>query len=173
MAIVRALRSGDKIAIRSFGSFRTRQRKSRTSRNPQTGAHIAVPAKKILYFTPSNELNALVNTPGTGQQEPAPALQPALPRQSTWSPRADRVPFRYPVQLILESGRRQSARTLNISQSGLLVEAVLPIKAGSHVRISAKELPFLCIGASIRRCVRRWLLYQISLEFDALLTKLF
>src|SRR5207249_4513563 len=37
-SIVRALRSGDKVEIRGFGSFRTRQRRGRNGRNPKTGA---------------------------------------------------------------------------------------------------------------------------------------
>ncbi len=36
-SVVRSLRSGDKIEIRGFGSFRTRQRKPRVGRNPKTG----------------------------------------------------------------------------------------------------------------------------------------
>ena len=61
-SIVRSLRSGDKIEIRGFGSFRTRQRQPRIGRNPKTGARVEVPAKKIPYFKPSKELE------GRGQQ---------------------------------------------------------------------------------------------------------
>jgi integration host factor subunit beta len=60
-SIVKSLRAGDKIEIRGFGSFRTRQRKPRTGRNPKTGAKVEVPAKKIPYFKPSKELKDLVN----------------------------------------------------------------------------------------------------------------
>src|SRR5947199_9754979 len=60
-SVVRSLRAGDKIEIRSFGSFRTRQRKSRVGRNPKTGARVEVPAKKIPFFKPSKELKDLVN----------------------------------------------------------------------------------------------------------------
>src|SRR5260370_17572853 len=35
-SVVRSLRAGDKIEIRGFGSFRTRQRKPRVERNPTT-----------------------------------------------------------------------------------------------------------------------------------------
>jgi integration host factor subunit beta len=52
-SVVKSLRSGDKIEIRGFGSFRTRQRKPRVGRNPKTGARVEVPAKKIPYFKPS------------------------------------------------------------------------------------------------------------------------
>ena len=61
-SIVKSLKAGDKIEIRGFGSFRTRQRKPRIGRNPKTGARVDVPAKKIPYFKPSKELKDLVNT---------------------------------------------------------------------------------------------------------------
>jgi len=60
-SVVRSLRVGDKIEIRGFGSFRTRQRKSRVGRNPKTGDRVEVPAKKIPFFKPSKELKDLVN----------------------------------------------------------------------------------------------------------------
>jgi integration host factor subunit beta len=59
--IVHSLRAGDKIEIRGFGSFRTRQRKPRVGRNPKTGSRVEVPAKKIPFFKPSKELKDLVN----------------------------------------------------------------------------------------------------------------
>ncbi len=60
-SVVRSLRAGDKIEIRGFGSFRTRQRKARMGRNPKTGEKVEVPAKKIPFFKPSKELKDLVN----------------------------------------------------------------------------------------------------------------
>jgi integration host factor subunit beta len=60
-SVVRALRNGDKIEIRGFGSFRTRQRQPRIGRNPKTGTRVEVPAKRIPYFKPSKELKDLVN----------------------------------------------------------------------------------------------------------------
>ncbi|HME09912.1 MAG TPA: HU family DNA-binding protein [Bryobacteraceae bacterium] len=60
-SIVRSLRSGDKIEIRGFGSFRTRQRQPRVGRNPKTGTRVDVPSKRIPYFKPSKELKDLVN----------------------------------------------------------------------------------------------------------------
>jgi integration host factor subunit beta len=59
--VVRALRTGDKIEIRGFGSFRTRQRKPRVGRNPKTGDRVEVPPKKIPFFKPSKELKDMVN----------------------------------------------------------------------------------------------------------------
>ena len=60
-SIVKSLRGGDKIEIRGFGSFRTRQRQPRVGRNPKTGTRVEVPAKKIPYFKPSKELKDVVN----------------------------------------------------------------------------------------------------------------
>ncbi|MCI0353785.1 MAG: integration host factor subunit beta [Acidobacteria bacterium] len=60
-SVVRALRAGDKIEIRGFGSFRTRKRQGRIGRNPKTGDRVEVPAKTIPYFKPSKELKDLVN----------------------------------------------------------------------------------------------------------------
>jgi integration host factor subunit beta len=60
-SVVRTLRSGDKIEIRGFGSFRTRQRKPRVGRNPKTGDRVEVPPKKIPFFKPSKELKDMVN----------------------------------------------------------------------------------------------------------------
>jgi integration host factor subunit beta len=65
-SIITALQSDDKIEIRGFGSFRTRQRRGRTGRNPKTGAKVEVPPKKIPYFKPSKELKDFVNNPRTG-----------------------------------------------------------------------------------------------------------
>ena len=58
--IVRALRSGDKVEIRGFGTFNTRQRGGRTGRNPKTGARVDVPPKRIPFFKASKELRELV-----------------------------------------------------------------------------------------------------------------
>ncbi len=62
-SIIDALQKDDKIEIRGFGSFRTRERRGRTGRNPKTGAKVDVPAKKIPFFKPSKELKDYVNNP--------------------------------------------------------------------------------------------------------------
>jgi integration host factor subunit beta len=61
-SIIAALQGDDKIEIRGFGSFRTRQRRGRTGRNPKTGAKVEVPPKKIPFFKPSKELKDFVNS---------------------------------------------------------------------------------------------------------------
>ena len=72
-SVVKALRASDKIEIRGFGSFRTRQRKPRVGRNPKTGARVEVPSKKVPYFKPSKELKDLINS-GAPPVEPAKAV---------------------------------------------------------------------------------------------------
>jgi integration host factor subunit beta len=59
--IVRALRTGDKVEIRGFGTFSTRQRRERIARNPKTGARVEVPAKRIPVFKPGKELRELLD----------------------------------------------------------------------------------------------------------------
>lgn len=68
-SVIGALRSGDKVEIRGFGSFRTRQRNARIGRNPRTGTRVEVPAKRVPYFKPSKDLRDLINPKGTGKGE--------------------------------------------------------------------------------------------------------
>jgi integration host factor subunit beta len=77
-SIVNSLHKGEKIEIRGFGSFRTRQRQPRVGRNPKTGSRVEVPSKRIPFFKPSKELRDLVNQPGKGghAQEHAEAPKP-------------------------------------------------------------------------------------------------
>jgi integration host factor subunit beta len=78
-SVIGALKSGDKIEIRGFGSFRTRQRNSRVGRNPKTGAKVEVPAKKVPFFKPSKELRDLINPKeATGEAAGDPHHPPAM-----------------------------------------------------------------------------------------------
>ena len=61
-SIIKALKTGDKLEVRGFGSFRIRERKARQGRNPKTGEKVNVPEKKVPYFKPSKELKDLINT---------------------------------------------------------------------------------------------------------------
>jgi integration host factor subunit beta len=75
-SIIAALQSDDKIEIRGFGSFRTRQRRGRTGRNPKTGAKVEVPPKKIPFFKPSKELKDFINTSGSSSGAAASPHEP-------------------------------------------------------------------------------------------------
>jgi nucleoid DNA-binding protein len=45
--ITAALVKGHKVELRGFGSFKVRQHRSRTARNPKVGTAVYVPAKKV------------------------------------------------------------------------------------------------------------------------------
>lgn len=72
-SIVNSLHKGEKIEIRGFGSFRTRQRQPRVGRNPKTGSRVEVPSKRIPYFKPSKELRDLVNHSAQAGRSETPA----------------------------------------------------------------------------------------------------
>jgi DNA-binding protein HU-beta len=55
-AVTRALKKGDKLALVGFGTFSVGKRKARTGRNPQTGATIKIPARKVPRFSAGKTL---------------------------------------------------------------------------------------------------------------------
>ena len=61
-SIIESLKSGEKVELRGFGSFRLRQRAARLGRNPKTGEKVHVPAKKVPYFKPGKDLKELINS---------------------------------------------------------------------------------------------------------------
>ena len=82
-SVIKALRVGDKLEVRGFGSFRVRQRNARVGRNPKTGEKVEVPAKRVPYFKPSKELKDLVNSTGEKAEAlPTPAGTPNIPNPS-------------------------------------------------------------------------------------------
>lgn len=64
--IVEAARKGDRVEIRGFGSFGSRQRDGRIGRNPKTDEAVEVSPKSIAVFTPSKAFRNLVNPRGLG-----------------------------------------------------------------------------------------------------------
>ena len=76
-SIVNSLHKGEKIEIRGFGSFRTRQRQPRVGRNPKTGSRVEVPSKRIPFFKPSKELRDLVNQSAAAGSMEARASTPS------------------------------------------------------------------------------------------------
>jgi integration host factor subunit beta len=59
-----ALRKGEKIEIRGFGSFTIRVRRSKEGRNPKTGEKVFIPEKRIPFFKVGKELREMVNPDG-------------------------------------------------------------------------------------------------------------
>ena len=50
------LAAGEKVTLVGFGTFGVRQRMARAGRNPQTGAALQIPAKKVPKFVPGKSL---------------------------------------------------------------------------------------------------------------------
>jgi len=94
-SIIGALHKGDKVELRGFGSFRTRERGPRRGRNPKTGEPVDVPAKRVPYFKPGKELKEyFTEKPGAPEAatapEPAPAsVSPAVTPDSAGPAPAD------------------------------------------------------------------------------------
>ena len=76
-SIVDSLKTGEKIELRGFGSFRIRHRGARTGRNPKTGDKVDVPPKRIPYFKPGKELQ--------GAAQRRVLERPALLRRPGWN----------------------------------------------------------------------------------------
>lgn len=91
-SIIGALHKGEKVELRGFGSFRTRERGPRRGRNPKTGEPVDVPAKRVPYFKPGKELKEyFTEAPATpGEASPATAeAQPAASSESAGSVSGD------------------------------------------------------------------------------------
>ena len=59
-SITKALKKGDSVSFVGFGTFKTAQRKARTARNPQTGATIKIPKRRVVRFSPGKALKNAV-----------------------------------------------------------------------------------------------------------------
>lgn len=60
-SVTDALRRGDRVEIRGFGSFVIRQRRGREGRNPKTGVAVSVEAKRVPFFKVGKELKLRVD----------------------------------------------------------------------------------------------------------------
>ena len=59
--ISEALARGDRVELRGFGAFSTREREARTGRNPRTGEAVNVAAKRVPYFKAGKEIRERLN----------------------------------------------------------------------------------------------------------------
>ena len=59
--ITDALKEGDKINLKGFGTFEVRAREARTGRNPRTGETMTIAASKVPAFKASSTLKDVVN----------------------------------------------------------------------------------------------------------------
>jgi integration host factor subunit beta len=67
--MVNALRRGEGIEIRGFGSFTIREYKAYEGRNPRTGETVQVQPKRMAFFRVGKELRERVNE-GRGEISP-------------------------------------------------------------------------------------------------------
>ena len=69
-----ALRRGDRVEIRGFGSFMVRRRQAREGRNPKSGRQIKVSAKRVPFFKVGKELRIRVDENRAADQAEAAAV---------------------------------------------------------------------------------------------------
>ncbi len=60
-SIKEALKGGDRVEIRGFGSFHVREYEGYTGRNPKTGERVEVQPKKLPVFRAGRELRSMVD----------------------------------------------------------------------------------------------------------------
>ena len=58
--ITKALKKGDPVSFVGFGTFKVANRKARTARNPQTGAAINIPKRRVPRFSAGKALKQAV-----------------------------------------------------------------------------------------------------------------
>jgi DNA-binding protein HU-beta len=58
--ITRSLKKGDPVSFVGFGTFKTANRKARMARNPQTGADIKLPKRRVPRFSAGKALKQAV-----------------------------------------------------------------------------------------------------------------
>jgi len=60
--ILDALKREERVEVRGFGSFTTRNYEPYTGRNPKTGESVDVPAKRLPFFRVGKNLEFLLNS---------------------------------------------------------------------------------------------------------------
>jgi len=58
--ITRSLKKGDSVSFVGFGTFKVSNRKARLARNPQTGAAIKIPKRRVPRFSAGKVLKQAV-----------------------------------------------------------------------------------------------------------------
>jgi DNA-binding protein HU-beta len=59
--IVKTLKKGQSITFVGFGTFKTSVRKARMGRNPQTGAAVKIPKRRVARFSAGKGLKDALN----------------------------------------------------------------------------------------------------------------
>ena len=61
-SVTKALRDGDRVELRGFGTFTTKLRNARIGRNPKTGDPVAIPQKKMPFFKMGKSMRERINS---------------------------------------------------------------------------------------------------------------
>jgi DNA-binding protein HU-beta len=61
LCVIEALKENESIEIRGFGTFKVKERKPRTARNPKTGAKVDLGKRFVPMFKVSKEFKKAVN----------------------------------------------------------------------------------------------------------------
>jgi integration host factor beta subunit len=60
-SMIDAMKRGERIELRGFGSFVVRERKPRMGRNPKSGAKVKLEERKVPFFKTGKELRLMVD----------------------------------------------------------------------------------------------------------------
>ena len=61
-SVTKALKDGDRVELRGFGTFTTKLRNARIGRNPKTGDPVAIPQKKMPFFKMGKLMKERINS---------------------------------------------------------------------------------------------------------------
>ena len=74
-SMIEALKEGDRIEIRGFGSFQVKVREAREGRNPKTGEPVHISAKRTPFFKVGKELKEMVDRSASGADAEGPGRE--------------------------------------------------------------------------------------------------
>ena len=101
--IANALARGERVELRGFGAFSTKQRQARTGRNPRTGDKVPVTEKLAPFFKTGKEMRERLNRArgraGLGSFEQPLGREPS--RLGGWADKACMVRFLKIVVLVI------------------------------------------------------------------------
>ena len=61
-SVTTALKNGDRVELRGFGTFTAKLRNARIGRNPKTGDPVAIPKKKLPFFKMGKSMKLRINS---------------------------------------------------------------------------------------------------------------
>jgi integration host factor subunit beta len=74
-SMIEALKGGERIEIRGFGSFQVKVRDAREGRNPKTGEPVHISAKRTPFFKVGKELKEMVDQSVSATESEVPVQE--------------------------------------------------------------------------------------------------